>query len=59
MNCSKAELIEVIRDQVLFRKSTIYTDGWRAYDGLVLEGYKHVASWPRQRQFTTSSKSTV
>ena len=41
MNCSKAELIEVIRGQVLPRKSTIYTDGWRAYDGLVLEGYKH------------------
>ena len=35
------ELIEVIRGQVLPRKSTIYTDGWRAYDGLVLEGYKH------------------
>ena len=41
MNCSKAELIEVIRGQVLPRKSTIYTEGWRAYDGLVLEGYKH------------------
>ena len=27
MNCSKAELIEVI--QVLPCKSTIYTDGWR------------------------------
>ena len=36
MNCSKAELIEVIRGQVLPRKSTIYTDGWRAYDGLVI-----------------------
>jgi transposase len=32
MNCSKAELIEVIRGQVLPRKSTIYTDGWRTYD---------------------------
>ena len=41
MNCSKAELIGVIRGQVLPRKSTIYTDGWRAYDGLVMEGYKH------------------
>ena len=41
MNCSKAELIEVIRGQVVPRKSTNYTDGRRAYDGLVLEGYKH------------------
>jgi transposase len=36
MNCSKAELIEVIRGQVLPCKSTSYTDGWRAYDGLVI-----------------------
>ena len=41
MNCSKAELIEVIRGQVLPRKSTIYTDRSRAYYGLVMEGYKH------------------
>ena len=26
---------------MLPRKSTIYTDGWRVYDGLVMEGYKH------------------
>ncbi|HEY5704029.1 MAG TPA: hypothetical protein VIS96_00475 [Terrimicrobiaceae bacterium] len=35
MDCSKAELIEVICGHVLPRKSTIY------YDGLVMEGYKH------------------
>jgi transposase-like protein len=40
MNCSKAELIAVIRGQVLPGESTIDTDGWRAYDGLVMEGYK-------------------
>ena len=41
LDCSKAELMGVIRGQVVRKRSTIYTDGWRAYDGLLLEGYKH------------------
>lgn len=40
-NCSSTELMEVIREQVIPGESTIYTDGWKAYDGLVLDGYKH------------------
>ena len=39
-NCSKAELEPIIKGQVL-SKATIYTDGWKAYDGLVLGGYEH------------------
>ena len=23
------------------KDGTVYTDGWKAYDGLVLDGYKH------------------
>ena len=38
--CSKAALQPIIRGQVL-SQSTIYTDGWSAYEGLVLDGYKH------------------
>ena len=39
-NCSKKELLPVIRGKVL-EESDIYTDGWKSYDGLVLNGYKH------------------
>jgi len=39
-NCSRKELLPIIKGQVL-GDSTIYTDGWRAYDCLVTEGYKH------------------
>jgi transposase len=39
-NCSKAELEPIIKGQVL-SQATIYTDGWKAYDGLVLGGYEH------------------
>jgi len=30
----------VIKGKVL-EELTIYTDGWKSYDGLVLNGYKH------------------
>jgi transposase-like protein len=41
-NCSKAELLKMIKGHVSpVNESIIFTDGWRGYDGLVLEGYKH------------------
>jgi transposase len=39
-NCSKKELVPVIQGTIL-EKSVIYTDGWKAYDGLILNGYDH------------------
>ena len=39
-NCSKAELMPIIQGKVL-ADSTIHTDGWKAYDGLILNGYDH------------------
>jgi len=39
-DCSRKELQPVIKGQVV-EDSTVYTDGWRAYDSLVREGYKH------------------
>ena len=38
-NCSRATLQTVIRGKVDF-KSTIHSDGWKGYDGLVDPGYK-------------------
>lgn len=56
MNCSKAELMGVIRGQVLQDQSTIYTDGWRAYDGLVTEGYKHYRIHHHRNEFARGKK---
>ena len=39
-NCSKAELMPIIEGRIL-EGSTIHTDGWKAYDGLILNGYDH------------------
>jgi transposase-like protein len=39
-DCSRKELLPIIKGQIL-EETTVYTDGWRAYDSLVREGYKH------------------
>jgi transposase len=39
-NCSKQELMPILRGNVL-SASDIYTDGWKAYDGLVTSGFRH------------------
>jgi transposase len=40
-NASKHELLPIIRRLVAKNNTTIYTDKWKSYDGLVLDGYKH------------------
>ena len=49
-NCSKQALVPIIKGQVL-STSTVFTDGWRAYDGLVLGGYKHHRIHHHQNEF--------
>jgi len=39
-NCSKEELMPIIQGHVL-EGSTVHSDGWKAYDGLILNGYDH------------------
>ena len=39
-NCSREQLLPIIQGKIL-EGSTINTDGWKAYDGLVLNGYTH------------------
>jgi len=40
-NASKQELLPIIKRLVAMSNTTIYTDKWKSYDGLVLDGYKH------------------
>ena len=39
-NASKQELMPIVR-QIIRKRSQIYTDKWKTYDGLVFDGYKH------------------
>ena len=50
-NCSKAELMPVIRGKVIEEDSLIYTDGWRSYDGLILSGYNHKRIHHHENEF--------
>jgi transposase len=49
-NCSKQELMPIIKGQVL-SESTVYTDGWKSYDGLILGGYEHHRIHHHKNQF--------
>ncbi|HSQ97914.1 MAG TPA: IS1595 family transposase [Rickettsiales bacterium] len=48
--CSKKELMPIIQGKIL-EGSTIYTDGWKAYDGLILNGYDHYRVFHSHNEF--------
>ena len=48
--CDKKQLIPVIKGKIL-EDSTVYTDGWKSYDGLVLNGYKHYRIFHSKDEF--------
>ena len=49
-NCSRSELMPIIHGKIL-EWSTIYTDGWKAYDSLVLNGYDHYRVFHSENEF--------
>ena len=49
-NCSKEQLIPIIQGKIL-EESTVYTDGWKAYDGLILNGYDHYRVFHSKDEF--------
>ena len=48
--CSKEELMPIIEGRIL-EGSTIHTDGWKAYDGLILNGYDHYRVYHSHNEF--------
>ena len=53
-NCSREELMPIIQGKIL-EGSTIHTDGWRAYDGLILNGYDHYRVFHHENEFARGS----
>ena len=49
-NCSKEQLMPVIKGKVL-EETTVYTDGWKAYDSLITEGYEHYRIFHSENEF--------
>ena len=48
--CSKEELLPIIQGKIL-EGSTIHTDGWKAYDGLIINGYNHYRVFHHENEF--------
>lgn len=49
-NCRKEQLMPIIEGKVL-EGSTIYSDGWKSYDGLILNGYDHYRVYHSNDEF--------
>ena len=49
-NCTKEQLMPILRGNIL-GNTTVYTDGWKSYDGLVLNGYKHYRIYHSENEF--------
>jgi transposase len=49
-SCSRKDLLPIIKGKIL-EESTIYTDGWKSYDGLVLNGYRHYRIYHSKNEF--------
>ena len=49
-NCSREELMPIIQGKIL-EGSTIHTDGWKAYDGLIINGYNHYRVFHHENEF--------
>ena len=49
-SCSKEQLLPIIQGRIL-EGSTVYTDGWKAYDGLILNGYDHYRVYHSKNEF--------
>ncbi len=54
-DCSCGELMPIIKSQML-EETTVYTDGWKAYDNLVREGYKHHRVHHHKDEFARGKK---
>ena len=48
--CSREDLLPIIQGKIL-EGSTIHTDGWKAYDGLILNGYTHYRVFHHENEF--------
>jgi transposase-like protein len=49
-DCSRRQILPIIQGRVL-ENSTIYSDGWMAYDSLIVDGYDHHRIYHAHNEF--------
>ncbi len=49
-NCSREEILPILKGKIL-EESTVYTDGWKSYQGLIYQGYQHYRIYHSKNEF--------
>jgi len=57
-NCSKRELMPILKGHIL-ETCDVYTDGWKAYDGLVTNGFNHHRVHHHQNEFARGKTTSM
>lgn len=49
-NCSKEQIMPILKGKIL-EESTVFTDGWKSYDGLIYQGFHHYRIYHSKDEF--------
>lgn len=49
-NCSREQILPILKGRIL-DESTVYTDGWKSYHGLIYQGFQHYRIYHSKNEF--------
>ena len=49
-NCSRQQIMPILKGKIL-EESTIFTDGWKSYHGLIYQGFQHYRIFHSKNEF--------
>ena len=53
--CRREEILPIIKGKIL-EETKVYTDGWKSYDGLIYQGYRHYRIYHSKNEFALGRK---
>lgn len=49
-NCSREQIVPILKGKIL-EESTVFTDGWKSYHGLIYQGFQHYRIYHSKNEF--------
>jgi transposase len=49
-NCSREQILPILKGKIL-DESTLFTDGWKSYHGLIYQGFQHYRIYHSKNEF--------
>jgi len=49
-NCSRQQIMPILKGKIL-EESTVFTDGWKSYHGLIYQGFQHYRIYHSKNEF--------